>query len=365
MESRLGFGIDCNNEYGDQFGKIADCRPAVIVALINPNEPGKAAPAINAAHVSVIRHFPAEKAMSNTEILTPTNNAARYWQLIKPIVALYPDSYFAYWRNEVGDDGSLSYHRDEMLAWIQVAEAEGFKVAVGNFSVGVPDFGRWASVLNPLMAKLHEVGSERALLNLHEYWFGDVMNNAEFLGLRHRKIWRENGYASRYGRVKIVIGETGLEKNPNTGEHGPYKAIGVSDEAYIGMHKWYDAELAQDASYVVGAANFQWSRDPKWQQYDIQGSVADGLCSHIKASGTQPPVVLPPPSPPPWVPPVVAGRYKTTTNVYLRPQPAGGADKPSFVVLPSGKELTVEGISGEWAEVKAYIHKNYITKIGD
>jgi hypothetical protein len=370
MPTKLGFGVDWNNEYGDQIGKIAACRPALLVSLVNPNEPGKAAPAINSARVSVIRHYPAEQAMRGTETNKPIDNTARYWQMIKSIVALYPDSYFAYWRNEVGDDALLPYHRDEMLAWIQVAEAEGFKVAVGNFSVGVPDFGRWATTLSPLMAKLHIAGPERAVLNLHEYGFGDMTNQAEFLALRHRKIWRDNGYDSRYGRIKVVIGETGLDRDSRTGQFGPYKQIGVSNQQYYDMLKGYDAELAKDGQ-VLGAAVFQWGRDPQWEAYDIQGPVADSLVGYIQLAGTQPPiipppVVLPPAPPPPWIPPQIAGTYQVNSLSGLRIRTGPGTDYAIAGRLYDTVLVEVDEITSGWAKMTGqdwYLSAAYLTRV--
>lgn len=360
MSSRLGFHGDMNNEYGDQIAKIAACRPALLVVLINPNEPGKAAPAINAARVSVIRHYPAEQTMRDTEALRPTDNAARYWQMIKPIVALYPNAYFAYWRNEVGDDALLHYHRDEMIAWIQVAEAEGFKVAVGNFSVGVPDFPKWASVLSPLMAKIHAVGPERAVLNLHEYGFGDMTTNAEYLALRHRKVWAENSYASRYSRVKVVIGETGLDRDDKSGKFGPYKAIGVSNQAYYNMLQDYDAELAKDPQ-VLGAAVYQWGREAAWSQYDIGGPVADSLVSYIQRSGTVPePAPAPQPEPTPEPVPAGISHYRVKSP-YLNIRQGPNASAVDYGDLMSGSIVTTEdtivtGSDGhKWAKLVGYV----------
>lgn len=365
MASKLGFHVDWNNEYGDQIAKIVSCNPALLVSLINPNEPGKAAPAINAARVSIIRHYQAEQAMNGTEGNSPTDNAAHYWQMIKPIVALYPNSYFAYWRNEVGDDGLLPYHRDEMIAWIQVAEAEGFRVAVGNFSVGVPDFPRWSALLNPLMAKLHAVGPDRALLNLHEYGFGDMTTDADSLALRHRRVWVENGYASRYGRVRVVIGETGLDTDTRTGRFGPYKAIGVSNQHYYEMLKGYDAELAQD-SQVLGAAVYQWGRDPNWEAYDIGGPVTDSLVSYIQRSGTMP-APQPSPAPPPvWVPPQTAGMYQVMNAANLNIRTGAGTNYAIAGIVKSTVLVEVEDVTNGWAKLVGqdwFVSANYLKRV--
>ena len=356
MTSKLGFHIDCNNEYGNQYAKIASCRPALVVALINPNEALKAAPALTAARITVNRHYPAEKTMDGTESALPALNAARYGNMIEPIARLYPTAYFAYWRNEVGDGGDLPYHRDEMIAWIEWGLAHNIKTAVGNFSVGIPGYDRW-KVLEPLLVKMETVGSSDCLLNLHSYAFNGYTGNAD-LEMRPVTVWQANNYASRFPHVKIVIGETApYEKDDKSpADTGPYKAVGITNQEYFAECKDYDMML-QPYPYILGAAVYQWSRDPHWEAYNIEGPVADSLVTYIANSHTEaPPVPAPAPQPIPVPAPgpiTGAGSYQVDNEPigYMNIRSGPGTNYAIVGRLLHTAIVEISEIQGTWAKV--------------
>jgi len=316
--AKLGFHIDLSNEYSNQLDTIASVKPAVVVALLNPNEPGKYTAQLSQVPTLLIRHFQGEMAMSGSDVgdFNPAANVAKAIRLYEPYLAVFPRAYWVYFRNEIGDWSKVDQYVAEMNLWQNSLAALGYRAAVGNFSFGTPDYPVWPK-LAALLSETQRLGN---CLNIHEYGVHTMKSlyNAQTQDgdhcLRYRKVWGLNSYASRYPNLKIVVGETGLDYGP-AGTGGPYKTIGKSPAAYVEELKWYDSEISRDNGgsrpNVLGAAIYQWGRDPRWEAYDIQGGVANAIVAHIR-SGVTPvqPEICPRPRLTPPLPMSPASGYR-------------------------------------------------------
>lgn len=304
--NKLGLHIDCNREYSGQFEAIGANPPPVVVAIVNPNDPSKAAPYLNKVPYLVLRLTGGEDALRGSDGLNAESNALNAYYRYAPYLKFYPNAYWAYFRNEVGDWNKWEHYCDEMVAWAKILAANGYKAALGNFSVGTPDLFYWDSVgMVKLLAACEKYGS---VLNIHEYGLDGTMSEP-YTALRHQQGVIQ-GMLNLYN-VKVVIGETGLDR-----PGGTWQERGLTPDQYLAMLRGYNAELVKD-SKIVGAAVFQWSAAAEWQLFNIAGPVVGGIFADIKAST---PAQLP--STPDLQPPhPLAGNYEVLTTVNIRDTP--------------------------------------------
>lgn len=379
--SNLGFHVDASREFGGQFDIIRDAKPVAGLFLMNKNEPGKSAPAINACRFAVIRFMDAEDALSGSD--TPGANASanmlRAFNMIRPFLAVYPNAYWAYPRNEIGDWSLAALYDAEMVEWVRLLKESGAKAAIGCFSFGTPDYPIWPKFEKALRAA-REAGG---LLNLHEYGVNDMRVSGfdAITGLRHhclryRTLW------AKYPSLpwpQIFIGECGLDADINfpvgsPQRGGAWRNIGVSPEQYLEQLIWYDTEIAKDG--VIGAI-YHW--DANDDAYDIvkrRGDmhyVAFDIINRIKISSPVlkplPPIPAPSPTPAPQPAPTPkAGRYHVTSAINVRTGPgreyaiAGYAFKTAPVDIESiADKPDVEGIVwGKMAGQNWYLSMRYL-----
>jgi len=186
------------------------------------------------------------------------------------------------------------------MAWYAAFEAErarlmaeqGFRVAVGGFSAGVPEWEDMAAFA-PALEAAQQYGG---ILTLHEY---DAPTLTRAVGaplpgqpahedrgalmLRYRW-WYEDLMLPRGLAIPLVISEAGIDGLVEN-RHGPdgqgwkdfagyWAANGLGNDAvatYLKQLAWYDAELQQD-DYVIGCAIFTvGAMSEQWETYDITG----------------------------------------------------------------------------------------------
>ncbi|MFQ5855521.1 MAG: hypothetical protein ACE5LU_07770 [Anaerolineae bacterium] len=187
--------------------------------------------------------------------------------------------------------------RDRM-EWYAAFEAErarlmaehGFRVAVGAFSAGVPEWEEFAAFLPAIEAAYKHNG----ILTLHEY-DAPTMDRSAAAGLPGRpgyadrgalalryRWWYEDFLKPRGLVIPLVISEAGIDGGipDRPGPEGRgwrdftgyWKTHGLGDDGvrvYIRQMAWYDAELRQD-DYVIGFTVFTaGAMSDYWRSYDI------------------------------------------------------------------------------------------------
>lgn len=289
--SNLGFHTDNNFEYGDEFGRIAGTvkngtkHLAAITSIMNPNDLGKAAPAINAAVNQALRFHNVETNMSGTDQgqFAAQQNVTTVLNAIKPALSLYPNARWAYFRNEIGDWTKADFYALEMKLWIEGLAALGYYGGICCWSFGTPSYELWPKFDTALAA----ANANGAAVLLHEYGVLTMKSQydaAQGRGhhcLRYRNVWAQNNYPARFPKLMWWVTETGLDKDVNTGVGGGWKESDVTADKYLADLYWYDSEISRDG---VSATVYQWGTEPKWAMYDIQGQVVDNLLAHVSGS---------------------------------------------------------------------------------
>jgi len=184
------------------------------------------------------------------------------------------------------------------MAWYAAFEAErarvmaehGFRVAVGAFSAGVPEWEEFAAFIPAIEAAQKHGG----ILTLHEY-DAPTMDRSMGAGLpghpnhpgrgalTFRYRWWYEDFLKPQGLViPLVISEAGVDggitNRPGPGGRGWQDFVGYWAEqdmgedgamAYVRQLAWYDAELQGD-DYVIGCAVFTaGAMSDHWKSYDI------------------------------------------------------------------------------------------------
>jgi hypothetical protein len=250
------------------FGFLAEVREAspstVIVARIEyeprlEGDPAEAARAYVARHLDIYR----------------LHSAVDYWEGIN--------------EPQMGD----------RMEWLAAFEAErarvmaghGFRVAVGAFSTGTPEWDEFERFLPAIEAAKRYGGA----LSLHEY-DAPLMQRSAGAGLpghpnhpdrgalmlRYRW-WYEDFLKPRGLQVPLIISEAGVDGLVGN-RPGPKPAGGWLDfaeywmsrgwaenaiDAYMEQLDWYDEQVRQD-DYVIGFAVFTaGAMGQRWQSYDV------------------------------------------------------------------------------------------------
>jgi hypothetical protein len=167
-----------------------------------------------------------------------------------------------------------------------ILEGHGFRVVVGSFSVGNPEFAYWQDFLPALEAAMQY----HSALALHEYAWPTLDTEAPWYALRHRKVYGgepEHGWPGLPSHLKalpLLITECGLDGlivqgHPPRGWHVLYAD---APQHYLQQLQWYDSELQKD-SYVQGAAIYCCGiNDWRWKSYDIWPELAHTLAREAK-----------------------------------------------------------------------------------
>jgi hypothetical protein len=160
------------------------------------------------------------------------------------------------------------------LAATDIAEANGYKLALFSYSTGVPQWHEWEAIVETgIFARAQEGGHAVAL---HEYgWpttdyrWGEATEDLppyEDRGVltgRYRYLYRDF-LIPRDEVIPLVITEAGLD--PVLG--GP-PGEGPWQDRYVDEMIWYDTKLRED-DYVVGATMFTIGSIGIWEGYDYE-----------------------------------------------------------------------------------------------
>jgi len=160
------------------------------------------------------------------------------------------------------------------IAAMDIAEADGYKLAIFSYSTGVPQWHEWEAIVETgIFAQAKEGGH---ILALHEYnWpvtdyrWGEPTEDLppyEDRGVltgRYRYLYRDF-LIPRDEVVPLAITESGLD--PVLG--GP-PGEGHWKERYVEEMAWYDDRLRED-DYVIGAAMFTIGAAYGWESYDYE-----------------------------------------------------------------------------------------------
>jgi len=151
------------------------------------------------------------------------------------------------------------------MTLIELGDVDGFRMGVGQFSVGVPEPEDWLLYEPPA----HLLGG-RHVLTLHEYWATEEdINNPYHIGrwARAPKIVRQ---------VPKIISETGRDHLEDLKPHGRnpgapgWLCSGISIQQYIAEIRQVDAIYGVEPT-VLGAALFSGGAlSSKWLMYDIE-----------------------------------------------------------------------------------------------
>ena len=160
------------------------------------------------------------------------------------------------------------------LAAMDIAEVNGYKLAIFSYSTGVPQWHEWEAIVETGIFARAKAGGHA--LALHEYnWpvtdyrWGEATEDQppyEDRGVltgRYRYLYRDF-LIPRDEVVPLVITEGGLD--PILG--GP-PGDGPWQERYVDEMIWYDTKLRED-DYVVGVAMFTIGGIGIWTGYDYE-----------------------------------------------------------------------------------------------
>ena len=160
------------------------------------------------------------------------------------------------------------------IAAMDIAEVNGYKLALFSYSTGVPEWHEWEAVVETgIFARAKEGGHA---LSLHEYdWpvmdqrWGEPTEDLPpyedrgVLAGRYRHLYRDF-LIPRDEVIPLLITECGLD--PVVG--GPVLEQ-PWQERYVEEMIWYDTKLRED-DYVVGAAMFAIGTVAQWKRYDYE-----------------------------------------------------------------------------------------------
>ncbi len=159
------------------------------------------------------------------------------------------------------------------IAAMDIAEANGYKLALFSYSVGVPEWYEWEAIAKTGVFARAKAGGH--IVSLHEYnWpvmsyrWGEQMpgcpvyEDRGVLTGRYRYLYRDF-LIPRDEVVPLVIAECGLD--PVLWQPG--QPTNHWKERFIAEMAWYDEKLRQD-DYVIGAAMFTVGGSGAWNSYD-------------------------------------------------------------------------------------------------
>ena len=197
-----------------------------------------------------------------------------------------------YWEglNEPAVTGRMEWYTAFEVERVRMMAQHGFRVAIGNFSTGVPEWDDFAEFL-PAVAAAQQNGG---ILVLHEY-DAPTMDRSVGAGLpghpnypdrgalalRYRW-WYEDFLRPKGMVIPLVVSEAGVDgmvgNRPGPAGMGwrdfadfwvSQGTVADGTQAYISQLRRYDASLQQD-DYVIGYAVFTaGAMGDRWKSYDI------------------------------------------------------------------------------------------------
>jgi hypothetical protein len=187
--------------------------------------------------------------------------------------------YTDYWEvlNEVnppGTEGHVWLARFYIKA-MEIAEANGYKLALFSYSTGVPEWQDWAAIVETGIFARAKAGGH--ILALHEYdwpnlrhnWGGSIPGQPQYdpdrgvLAGRYRHLYRDF-LIPRGEVIPLAITECGLDMGVTGGEMDPYW-----DRRWLREMAWYDSKIVED-DYVLGAAIFTLGGGGDWEDFDFE-----------------------------------------------------------------------------------------------
>ena len=189
-----------------------------------------------------------------------------------------------YWEiiNEQDPPGPDGHRRlaELMIHCMDIAEAEGYRLGLFSYSLGVPEWEETKAVVETGVFGRAKAGGH--MLALHEYahpidkWFGDPLPSQPPkpdrgpLACRYR-YWYKDFLIPRDEVIPLYITEMNVARE--------MPMISASD--WIEQLAWYDARMREDY-YVVGAHLFTLGGAGSWDNFDF-GRHLPALRDHVIA----------------------------------------------------------------------------------
>jgi len=216
--------------------------------------------------------------------------------------------YVDYWEiiNEQDPTGVDGHRRlgDLMMHFMDIADAEGYKLSLFSYSLGVPEWEEMEALAEMGVFAKAKAGGHS--LSLHEYaypmnrWYGEPLPgrptypNRGPLACRYRWLY-EDFLIPRDEVVPLFLTEVNIAKELPT----------VTANEWITQMKWYDTELRKDY-YVIGAHLFTLGSAGSWEEFEFGRFIPNLVNYMVSVKGAQDPEWQDTPAPPtPPVPPPV------------------------------------------------------------
>lgn len=233
--------------------------------------------------VLVFRHQPNGLDCPNDIYTVPAAESARRWMaMLLPVWRKNRADYYALINEQAPGISLYSWLNDFHIACMQIAQINGFRVALYAFAGGNPAdategdpssaLDKWGQLLPSLkMAK-----DNGHVLLLHEYGlqYGTLNASAPYTALRYRGTYEY--LRSQGANPNLIISEAGA---------GVGGLSGLSHAEYMADVAWYDEELMKDPE-VIGCCLYQLGGDEQLVE------IVPELTEHIK---THPTPILPDP----------------------------------------------------------------------
>ena len=184
-----------------------------------------------------------------------------------------------YWEllNEV-NPGSTEGHiwlANFYLAAMEIAEAEGYRLALFSYSTGVPEWRDWEAIVETGIFRRAQAAGH--ILALHEYdwpnlrgnWGGSIPDQPAYdpergvLAGRYRHLYRDF-LIPRGEVIPLAITECGLDPLLSSVPRDQYW-----ERRWLREMAWYDSKLVED-DYVLGAAIFTLGGGDAWRDFDYE-----------------------------------------------------------------------------------------------
>ncbi len=205
--------------------------------------------------------------------------------------------YVDYWEvtNEADPPGIDGHRRfaELMNYCMELAEAEGYHLALFSYSAGVPEWEEWQAIVETGVFGKAKAGGHS--LALHEYaypmnkWYGEPLpgrprySDRGVLAVRYR--WLYEDFLKPRGEViPLFITEANLARD----------LAQVTVQEWMEQMKWYDERLQED-DYVVGAHLFTLGSGGGWRSYDFTKMLPE-FTKYLISLGDQPNAPRPAPN---------------------------------------------------------------------
>lgn len=169
--------------------------------------------------------------------MTPADAAADIYSHLKPVWTAHPE--IDVW--EICNEWAnwIPWQTSFYIAMMDLAEADGFRIALYSCSVGTPPQSYYSEVAR---ACARAKASGNHIMSLHEYGLDGLLRDAgPYLVTRYRMLY--DYLAQQNAVVPLAITEA-----------GQYGGGGIPTQSlFVDDYAWYDSQMRQD-SYVIGCA---------------------------------------------------------------------------------------------------------------